>query len=400
MSNYLIKLYPIDRYYFGGEATFGMYKNENCFVRSNYFPQQTTLVGMLRYYLLNQNQLLNERGRVLNKRKADILIGPLGFNAQSHTEINFGILKKLSPVFITGPDGEYFVQSREYGFQLQEDEVSGEIKKELIPLKLNKHKGKVNKSEHAIHYFEGFNSKTEIPNLLVNVRTGQMRHFEFTDELKNDSMNGVFIPDEQVGIRIPKNKQERNNNEDGFYKQIGYRMLPGFGFAFYAEVDKGTEDNFDSGLVRMGADQTWFQIEIKPTIDTDQSILNNFSKHNSSLVNNIFLDINDFKKKVVLLSDCYIEKSIYDMCPFASASTIPFRYLEVTTETENDSSDKKKKTFKLRGAGLDLTKSEKFRNLIKKGSVLYVNSELEKLKIIEDLKLNKAFYQIGYNYAI
>jgi CRISPR-associated protein Cmr3 len=65
MAKYLIKLYPIDRYFFGSDVTFGA-DNSNYFVRSVYFPQQTTLLGMLRYYLLLQNNMLDDKGKVIS----------------------------------------------------------------------------------------------------------------------------------------------------------------------------------------------------------------------------------------------------------------------------------------------------------------------------------------------
>ncbi|MEI6139080.1 MAG: type III-B CRISPR module-associated Cmr3 family protein [Mariniphaga sp.] len=400
MDTYLIKLFPIDRFYFGNDVTFGP-DNTNYFVRSVHFPQQTTLLGMLRYYLLQQNNLLDEKGKVNSTPTLvpENLIGNSGFDATPKLE--FGIIKKLSPVFISGPDGEYFVQSREFGLQWQEDELNGDKRQELVPLKVRKGHGKNSFSEHDIHYFEGFNAKTEIPDLLVNARTGQMRFFEYKEELKDNPMNGIFIPNEQVGIRLQKKQQEKSANEKGFYKQIGYTLLTDYSFAFYAEMNVESDPKFDDGFVRMGADQSWFRLSKSTAKGTDQSILKNFTidMKKKSLVNNLFNKVNDFDKKVVLLSDCYLTKDEYDNCPFASVSTVPFRFIKITTK-EGKNTEEKRKIFSLKGAGLKLIKSEEYITLLKKGSVLYVNSKEEKEELIKNLTLNQAFYQIGYNYAI
>ena len=53
----LIQLAPLSDFFFGGEATFGQGQNQHYFVRSNPWPQQTTLLGMLRYELLKSAPL-------------------------------------------------------------------------------------------------------------------------------------------------------------------------------------------------------------------------------------------------------------------------------------------------------------------------------------------------------
>ena len=391
MAKYLIKLYPIDRFFFGSDVTFGS-ENENYFVRSVYFPQQPTLLGTLRYYLLQQNNLLASKGKVINPADVNTLIGETGFDAEVFHAEGFGIINELSPIFITGPDGEYFVQSREYGLQWKEDEVSGEKKQELVPLKLRKRKGKNGIIGDQLYYFDGFNSKTEIPDLLVNARTGHMRYLEYQVDRKNDPMNGIFIANEQVGIRLPKNQAEKNNKEKGFYKQIGYTMLPGYGFAFYAEIEKKNKI-FKSGLVRMGADQSWFRIDITGETDENTSI-----GDYSSITTNLFRKVNDFNEKVVLLSDCYIERTEYNKYPFASVSTVPFQYIKTILPNEKPARDEK--IFSLEGGTLKLKKSKEYRTLLKKGSVFYVNTVQEKNDLIAFLKSKQAFYQIGYNYAI
>lgn len=400
MSTYLIKLCPIDRFYFGNDVTFGP-DNANYFVRSNHFPQQTTLLGMLRYYLLLQNDFLNEKGKVIVSQDFEAkLIGSKGFN--STTVSDFGLIKEISPVFISGPDGEYFVQSREFGLQWQEDELNGDKKQELVPLKVRKDHGKNRFSDHGIYSFKGLNSKTEIPDLLVNARTGQMRFFEYKEELKGDSMNGIFIPNEQVGIRLPKTQDERKNNDKGYYKQIGYTMPSGYSFAFYAKIDIPANKKFENGLVRMGADQSWFSLYQDSVNETSHSIPKNFSVSDTetSIVQGLFRKVNDFNEKVVLLSDSYLTKEEYEKYPFGSVATIPFRFVKITEE-EGKTPEGKRKIFTLNGAGLKLTKSEEYITLLKKGSVLYVKSKEEKNQLIKYLKDSKeAFYQIGYNYAI
>ncbi|MEI6411943.1 MAG: hypothetical protein WCR52_21305, partial [Bacteroidota bacterium] len=52
-----IRLIPAGQFYFGGERNFSFGEKEdssNYLVKSNYFPQQTGLLGMLRFVLLRE----------------------------------------------------------------------------------------------------------------------------------------------------------------------------------------------------------------------------------------------------------------------------------------------------------------------------------------------------------
>jgi len=402
MATYLIKLFPIDRFFFGSDVTFGP-DNENYFVRSAYFPQQTTLLGMLRYYLLVQNNMLDTKGKVIDYKtlEANDLIGVTGFDSESKSEGEFGIIKKISPVFIVGPDGEYFVQSREYGLQWREDKLMNKKIQELVPLKLGKKEGAGSFDPQQISYFEGFNSKTEFPDLLVNARSGAVKYFEYLHQRNGESVNGIFVANEQVGIRLPERGKPRDLDK-GFYKQIGYTMLPGYGFGFYAKIDNDSSQLFENGLVRMGADQSWFRIERVLVNEKDQSINDSFSVDKSkSIVKNLFRRVNSFDEKVVLLSDCYLERDMYETCHFASVSTVPFQYMKIVDPEKPGFLQEAKGAYRLDGAGIKLKKSKEYRTLLKKGSVLYVRDKQEKDKLIAHLaEANKTYHQIGYNYAI
>ena len=126
-GTFLIKLQPLDRFFFGGDVTFGQ-NNEDYFVRSLKYPQQTTLLGMLRYILLLQNDLLDEKGKVKDYKKANNLIGTDSFDPNEQGQ-SFGVIQNLSPIFIYGPEGPLFVQSREFGETTLEDIVTEEKRK-------------------------------------------------------------------------------------------------------------------------------------------------------------------------------------------------------------------------------------------------------------------------------
>ncbi|MCS4454093.1 hypothetical protein JTT00_01775 [Clostridium botulinum] len=56
MSKYLVKLKPVDSFFFGGEKVFDFYDGKkplkNNIVKSREFPQQTSILGMIRKEIL------------------------------------------------------------------------------------------------------------------------------------------------------------------------------------------------------------------------------------------------------------------------------------------------------------------------------------------------------------
>lgn len=96
---YMVRLKPIDCYYFGGETTLGEGKAQNYYVKSNRLPQVSALVGIIRYEILRQNGLLSydpEQGGML--KQVEQLVGPQGFSMGDGSNA-FGIIRKLSPLF-------------------------------------------------------------------------------------------------------------------------------------------------------------------------------------------------------------------------------------------------------------------------------------------------------------
>jgi len=391
MATYRFEIIPHDRFYFGSDKTYGP-DNQNYFVRSRYFPQQTTLYGLIRYIILKEKGFMDAAGHIKTEKEVEAAqwIGSTGFNPDLH--LNTPIkLKRLSPVFITGDDGDYFVQSREYGLNIIDDTVSSIKKEQVVPLIFKTRKGSSfsQSISKKIPCFEGINSKTLFPDLLVNTLTGEMRFFQYDKDRRDDPMNGIFITDDQVGSR-----KTGPNREKGFFRQIGYSFIEGFRFTFYAEIE---DDNFsvNNRFYKIGADQTWCSIIVKKAEKTD---LSKFGLDRSGILEKPC----PLRKKIVLLSDAYFDQKTYNRInAFASSTTIPFRYMETKN---NDISGK----YKNLRASLSIDKSKTSYVLVERGSVLFINpSEKEELlQIIKGnlnglaLKPQAAFHKIGYNHAI
>ena len=138
---YKVRLTPHEKFFFGGEKTFGEGKEANYFVRSNYFPQQTGVLGFVRHQLLiqcNDNNIF-KNNKIQDKDKANELIGKTSFRMDNDFAFNFGKIKSLSPVFISNNQTYFFPSNKEYHFTTSKDENCNEIKiDEFLEVQLGK----------------------------------------------------------------------------------------------------------------------------------------------------------------------------------------------------------------------------------------------------------------------
>ena len=95
-KTYLVEITPIGSYYFGGENTFNTSDKANkeapttnYLVRSRIYPQQTALLGLMRYVILLKNEALNKP----NSIKMD-LIGEKSFRGdEDNAPLSWGTIE-------------------------------------------------------------------------------------------------------------------------------------------------------------------------------------------------------------------------------------------------------------------------------------------------------------------
>ena len=233
--HYLASLKPLGPFFFGGEITFGDMVNENYLVRSNLFPQQTTILGMLRKKLLMQKGYIHitDRGEILDiakKEEIESLIGPESFDI-GKTGQDFGVIKKISPVFLCKVN----VSLREMSlFNIAPKDLGMEFKKSSG--RSSRNKG----SKDFVPFMEGYDPKNGLGDLFTQVGYGK--------SVKTDE---IFRPAEKIGITKGKGEVQE---EKAFYKQTAYRLINGFEFACIVDIDF----NLEGGIVFMGADKSSF----------------------------------------------------------------------------------------------------------------------------------------------
>lgn len=363
MSNtsYLIKLKPIGKYFFGGERTFG-HDNVNYLVRSCYFPQQTALLGLLRYKLLDEHDCLSpkKRGKI---SEAENLIGPHSFQHQPERN-NYGKIEAISHLFLLKNGQKRFEMASRDRCILNLFDDAEDDRTVCFDLKY----------QNGMPLLSGFEPKDYETN---NITDGQILiplENDKTDETGRPVYDAPFIEHHQVGIL--KRQNNHPDNEKGFYKQYFYELREGYEFAFMAQLK---EDILKTGtsIVPFGGERSRFKMTIEK----------------AAMPTEVQFDNNSDYDKVILLSDAYVNSDIYKECLFAITETQDFRCIESSlAETMDYHNIPKNKNTAM------LNKSVKL-NLLKKGSIFYCKKG-ESASLEKSLKSEEAFRQIGYNQFI
>jgi CRISPR-associated protein Cmr3 len=395
---YEITLTPLESFFFGSNKTFGPNNKDAYFVRSRFMPQQTTILGTLRYWLLQQNNLLHEPGNPVDKDAASVLIGPSSFvHSQS---VNYGKIQAISPVMIKGPDGLYLTLSRDYALQEWKDHYSDQADLNMLPLPIEWMQVDRNSNHHPL--LKGITPKSLFPDALINAKNGTIRPYKPMEGLSKTMGEAVFIPDEQVGIT---KKEKHEDGDAGFYKQVKYRMREGFSFVVYVEMEVDGTFTFEDCDLKMGADQSWFHLSKMPLMSVSESMktVPDFIREQT---NDSFHNINKHRNRIILLSDTWLPYNEYKSrfageAVFSSCDTLTFKHF--STVRTNPEADKQgeKKVFFLANKQLTIKKSEETRVLLKRGGVFFFLNKDYKTDALTYLNnYHPEYRKIGYNYAL
>lgn len=371
MTKYLVKLVPLDTFFFSQENKYRkklkkdgagkqvMSTEAEYFQKSTYFPQQTALLGMLRYYILQRNNQIP----ITDVEKAIKLIGNHSFDAGIKSN-NFEKIKNLSAVFIIDDKNDFF-------FKNPKDLII----KNSNTVYLNKTDAifKTTLTDNML-FFDNYVEKEGLSNFLIH-NEDNILPFDFD---RDKVPNGVFIKKERVGIT---KQRKGKTKENAFYKQTFYSLRKGFSFGFVAEIEDMEKH---SGFVYLGAEKSAFTIS--------------FEKFQGNIEDKINLNrVN--QPKIVLLSDAYISDYKTDDFQFAVSSTKTFRFLktEVKEGHKYYSSNPLNNRDPLKKKGI--RRSVKY-NLLERGSVFYFKDQRQMDGFTKKIENESNFYQIGYNQYI
>ena len=377
MSKYKITLTPVDKFFFGGDMTFQIGTDEkdsinrqysSYIIQSNYIPQQTSLLGMLRFLILrNAGKDVFENNTIQDFQESGNLIGPRSFSVGGIND--FGCISCISHVRILR------VQD---GTELEVAPLFGDIGSQTV-------EGNYNGRTITVPDLtrDQYNAKDGLTCYLTDGQT----LYKFEEQDKNGDA-GIFVEDRRIGIA--RSVKTGKTDDGALFKQVSYRFnntrWGELRFLFEAEVEdlpnekKLTE--YNGQMVSIGADNSQFIIGITAVGENQQASSTDGSDDASAVSDN---------GSLCLLSPAFLsKKEVTENTCFAITRLVPFRFL--TDRTAEDGYNPKSYHI-LNGR---LKRSERY-DLYAAGSVFYFKDAAQKQSFIEKLTAKKDFRQIGYN---
>ncbi len=374
MSKYLVRFKPLDLFFFGGENKYRPRKDGNkikfeadYFLRSEKFPQQTTILGALRYLILQENGQIP----IQDEQKSKNLVGEHGFrinnnNNKNHKQNNYGLIEKLSPVYLQWKGGYYMPTP--YFFVMDDNENP-----QVLDVKYEKNiKNSLN--QNGLLVYKNYDPKEGFVEKLSKID-------KMNDIIDYDC---VYAEAEKVGIKKNNEDGTPADDEDAFYKMIAYKFKDK-DTAFVVEVDLNDTswepDTTKKYFIPMGAERSPFQVT--------------FLKISEEILKPRLPE--DFKSSlpfILLISDTYVDKNPAD---FSIGETKTFRFLE-TKVVQNGAYAKFKEHDQASGQG-EIQRSGRY-NLLTRGSVLFFVNDENKNTGQNDIAEKREFTQIGYNHFL
>lgn len=373
-------LTPIDSFYFGGEESFTspkleavqktdrvtqnyFKKRQGYFAKSEIFPQQTQLLGMLRKEILKLNGYLKHRKRfeTVDRYKKGIpaksVVGDTAWSTKG--ALHLGMIERLSPLYLW----------------------HNHHKKLYVPLPFD---DTYKLETQGIAYINGK------PKAAVRFksRCEADRHFGAKDQLCTDfcSLDGerakldeIFVPTVQTHTQTGEYKK---GDEEKYFKVKRY-ILKEYSFCFYLSFsnDSFLPDSYNA-TVSLGGERSYFRMHI-------EKMQESMTEHEQE-IDNFYQSFAVEYDKIVLLSDTYIDPDD-DIFAHTIASMANKRILrtigEIEEKKEKEDPNNKQYYFK---------KSEK-TVLLTRGSLFYPKDKSATDTIVKAIEKQINFKTIGYN---
>lgn len=192
---YLVKMKPLEPYAFGTEQGFSYQGEEGTgkesyFVKSGLLPEQTTVLGMLRYAVLSHKGLLKTSFTYSKEEQAQLAaaVGPESFQFSKEKKQDFGTIQSVSPVFLLNEAGEYLVQNPFHNtaqFMETESEEQADKKKAAgyMPMQMSEHVMETSAGCIRLPKQGAYDAKRGSATGFVNLVTGEIVQDLFRTEL-------------------------------------------------------------------------------------------------------------------------------------------------------------------------------------------------------------------------
>jgi len=261
---YLITFTPLGRFFFGSSDSWG----ESFYAKSLKFPTQTTILGCIRRTLLKQNDKLDNTLRY-PKEGSDFeeLTGTSPAKGFDEGDLNMGLIKKLSPTFITKLK-ENEKEIDEILFPLPSDIYHDNINEcKLQTVKYEK-KGEVISSRGNVPGYKKLTEGKTYPAEILGNKEIWSAYFKSKamDYNSDYEIDKIIISTSQPGIA----RENRNKQEGEFYRKKDFMLTAGYCFGVVVEADKSFTDKLKDDFVFLGGEQSKFQLKVSQLDKTVQ----------------------------------------------------------------------------------------------------------------------------------
>ncbi len=315
----LITFTPINRFFFGGSYSL----EDSFYAESLKFPQPTTILGCLRHNILVQNGILPPIA-IINPKNIAARIGEEGkkltgtsmVNGLDDPDDNFGIIKKISPVFIVKFEKN---EIADFLFPASADVVTkkekNEKKEKTVSLHCFKYVKKDGKSSYSGREAEYAILSERNPKLHGACYLGGKDFWEaylngyplpYNPDYEED---WIFIAHTSVGI----GRKNKVAEEGMFYTKVDYSLRKDFTFAVIAWLKD--DDRLKNGVAFLGGEQSTFLMKVFPLGDMPHPIINMILNGKCELPENLSNGSNG--EKLFALSPVVLDND--SNCKFASA---------------------------------------------------------------------------------
>lgn len=363
---YLLTFKPLKNFFFGNRQTFnskGVSDEKDYLAISEYFPQNTQLLGAIRLFIAEQNKLmhLHRNGKYSNEpEKLKKLIGTAS-SKDFDLNSDLGAIQNLSQMFIVNSDIDDAYFSTPFDIEINKQQVRYY---ELANIEDNYFLKDYSAKNASYPYL----AKSSFWQKYINK---EKLSFDDLEEFDYDAQNkkGVFVKHTQVGIGL-----ENKKTVDGaFYSKVDYNLADGYLFSCLVDFDGELED----GVIQIGAESSLFELKILKYEDT------NLISH--PIVSKLFTQV-QYGDKLVAISDVMLDStkelnSHFWIVPFYKK----FAMLKSQDEGFNNGSSKHKNYQKFSG-------KTKQKRLVPQGSVFYTKAQTD----LTNHSLG-AYSKMGYN---
>ncbi len=239
---YLLKLRPLEPYFFGDENTIRFDNTNSYFVSSLPVPSAMTILGMLRYTILEQNGLLHSDGRY-TQEEIQVNTRYVGAGSFRPDTTDQGMIQSISPLFLMDREDHVYIKLP----------MNHKSSRDLYtPIALGA-PIETSFGQIALPAKGDLKAKDLVKeDQYVCVDTGRVRQNVFSDFLK--VTNNLSQP------------------TDGFLKKNMKQLESCFCFAGVVEL----EDNciLRSGICHMGREKSAFALTVEPGFDLEERIRN------------------------------------------------------------------------------------------------------------------------------